>query len=185
MLVVELQKPQNKDVLNGFDTSRIWLILFYDGVSYFKSKNGSFWVVLLSIANLPPILRNAHTNIITYMIIQADILDFQSLLYKHMSILENLLKNGITINGYFLPVNLLSMIGDAPARAKFLNTVQFNGRFGCLHCLNPGERVYGKRVNPYSKSISLRSNAAYRQHVKVALEQNKIFKGIKGICIRF
>ena len=33
----------------------------------------------------------------------------------------------------------LSAVFDAPAKSLFLNTIQFNGKYGCSYCLEKGE----------------------------------------------
>ena len=39
---------------------------------------------------------------------------------------------------------------DLPAKAAALNVKQFNGEFGCLNCLHPGEysKIHRKTIYP-------------------------------------
>ena len=54
------------------------------------------------------------------------------------------------------------MIADLPAKAAMLNIKQFNGEFGCITCLHPGEssgpgvRIYNYDTqvkNPFFKMV--------------------------------
>lgn len=59
------------------------------------------------------------------------------------------------------------MIADTPARAKICNTTQFNGKYGCLHCMHPNS---GNNQSSYyfDKDIQDRSNEMYFDQVQKA-----------------
>ena len=58
---------------------------------------------------------------------------------------KELLSNGLEIReNLTVLIYLHGFIGDAPARSKCCNSIQFNGENGCLHCLNPG-LLYGRK----------------------------------------
>ncbi|RNA17069.1 hypothetical protein BpHYR1_015517, partial [Brachionus plicatilis] len=48
------------------------------------------------------------------------------------------LEKGIVINGKILKLFITNGIFDKPARSSILNTIQFNGCYGCIKCYQPG-----------------------------------------------
>lgn len=46
-----------------------------------------------------------------------------------------------------LQVYCICSVADAPARAQMLNTLQYNGYYGCGWCLHPGVAVDGNYVH--------------------------------------
>lgn len=95
--------------------------------------------------------------------------------------LENIKKNGIKINSSVkLFINLCGLIADAPSLAKSLNFNQFNGKYGCIKCLNPGDYAYGKMIFEYSKNMIVRTNEIYKKQVSRAIETKNTFVGVKG-----
>ena len=61
--------------------------------------------------------------------------------------MKEILKNGLLVEHLRMNISIFihCLIADAPARAKITRTKQFNGEFGCMHCLNPGLRI-GRRL---------------------------------------
>ena len=58
-------------------------------------------------------------------------------LYKHMKDFEVMINNGLYINRIGkIEFKLVGFIADAPAIAKTLNCMQYNGSYGCIHCMN-------------------------------------------------
>ena len=47
-----------------------------------------------------------------------------------------------TGNPVIYNIDLLFITCDLPAKAALLNTNQYNGQYGCSHCLHPGQQVY-------------------------------------------
>ena len=52
--------------------------------------------------------------------------------------------------GYKIRIRCQALIMDLPAKAAALNVKQFNGEFGCLNCLHPGEysKIHRKTIYP-------------------------------------
>jgi hypothetical protein len=137
------------------------------------------------ILDLPPLLRNSFHNIITNFLINSKKVDVNKFMEKNMQSFVNVLENGITVeNNQIIKVKLVGLIADAPAMAKIVNMNQYNGYFGCVHCLHPGERLenFSKTVFPYSKTIKPRLNSDYVQQVKHAQINNETNMGVKGSC---
>ena len=81
-------------------------------------------------------------------------------------------------------LQLFVVICDAPATGKTFNIHQFNGQYGCFHCLNPGE-LSGQysRIYKYIPNTELRTNHIYLNKVDKAFRTNKMYYGIKGKCV--
>ncbi|RNA05333.1 hypothetical protein BpHYR1_042709, partial [Brachionus plicatilis] len=77
-------------------------------------------------------------------------------------------------------LRVLSFISDSPARSKACFSVQFNGFYGCIKCLQPGERINNRKVYPVSENVVIRSPDVYNNQVQRAIEQGTNFEGIKG-----
>ncbi len=102
--------------------------------------------------------------------------------------MDNILTKGIFIEALEIhnTVKCYVFIADAPERASVLNMNKFNGKYGCLHCLQKGENLNkGKRGNNFKYTykpdeIFLRTNQKYENQVKHIIIQNSDFGGIKG-----
>jgi hypothetical protein len=115
--------------------------LFADGVQFLKSNTGTIWAVLGMICNLPPVIRCMFMNIIKLIFIHNRSFNFNGIVEKHLlNEIKKLSSEGLKISDTVtVLVYIHGFIRDAPARAKCCNSIQFNGEFACLHCLNPGK----------------------------------------------
>ena len=120
-----------------------------DGVPLFKSSKISIWPIFLVINELEPSLKFKSENIIfagiRYSSKKPEAALFLEPLYKELK----LLKEGIKVNipaantdTYFSKLIKAILIAgnfDLPARCLISVTVQFNGKYGCIKCLQQGE----------------------------------------------
>ncbi len=84
-------------------------------------------------------------NIVHISFWQGHVLEsFNGILKHHFKELVEILQQGISIRIGSIDIVLKSyihcLIGDSPARAKIANSKNFNGKFGCLECMNSGEK---------------------------------------------
>ncbi|CAF0800918.1 unnamed protein product [Brachionus calyciflorus] len=184
-----LKKETINDVCNSNIYSQIEnpisLILFADAANITKSSNTSMWAIFSTIVELPPIIRNAKKNIIIHTLWNGE-LDF-NLIFKYYTKIDNLINKGtnIIVDGTLTHFNvrILGLISDTVARPKLCNSTQFNGGFGCLHCLHPNSNCDGKyqrSVYFYDKNIKSRTNDDYNLDVRNAEKTKKRSNGIKG-----
>ena len=110
--------------------------LFLDGASFFKSAKRSCWPVLLSLNELPPTLRSKKLLLagLWFGPNQPLIHALFKPLNENLKVLAN---DGVTwrnANGNILNSKIVPLCccADTVARAKLMNNVQFNGKFGCL-----------------------------------------------------
>lgn len=156
------------------------LILFSDGVTYNKSGNNSIWALLSAIAELPPILRGSLENILFHSIWSGSSPDFNTWFQKYNTEIDILLQNGLIWNGILFKIKIHAFVADAPARSKACNSVQFNGKYGCIKCLHPTVYNSNRTIYPNLSNIDLRSNLKYNLQVLESEKLNQPFEGIKG-----
>ncbi len=66
---------------------------------------------------------------------------------------------------------LLQCSVDLPARATVANMKQFNGKFGCLYCENPGKTPLGNPLHrfwPHNTGSCLRTAGSFKANVTSA-----------------
>lgn len=68
---------------------------------------------------------------------------------------------------------------DFVAKAPILDMHQFNGKYGCPSCLNPGVRTASQYYLP-DNHYDLRSNESVIKDAKEAENKGKVINGIKG-----
>lgn len=136
------------------------------------------WAIFSCVAELPQIIRRSHENIIFHSLWSGPNLDFNMFLKEYNSQKDDIVKNGLFVNGIKIIVDIHGFIADSPARSKALNCKQFNGKYGCIMCLHPTTRNSTK-IYPLLPNIRLRKESTYLKHLKQCLEQDRPVKGIK------
>ena len=141
-----------------------------------------------TISELPPLLRNCTRNIITHSLWTGSTPDFNIFLACYNNQLDHILKNGIFIKavGINITVKCHVFIADAPERAAVLNMNKFNGKFGCIQCVQEGENLNkGKPGNNFKytyqpEEMLLRTTKRYENQVKQSMIHKSVCEGIKG-----
>ena len=77
-----------------------------------------------------------------------------------------------------IKVALIGCCFDLPARCIALNTVQFNGKYGCNFCNQPGRTFRTSRrghvhTYPYSHQLPMRTQENWIQNAMEALQSCK------------
>ena len=136
------------------------------------------------IVELPQIVRNSFKNILIHLLYFSLQPNFEPYFNKHSQELEKLLSSGLTIENRHYQVRIFAVTADSPARAKFANAMQYNGRFGCINCIIQTIKigVHGPRVYKNNLIVPMRTEKDYLKHVQIAKEMRKEFLGIKGPC---
>ena len=78
-----------------------------------------------------------------------------------------------------LKAKLLCCVFDLPARAKSLNMMQWNGRYGCTYCLDEGSQVSHVRLYLPNDEHTTRLEKDVLKYAKQANSRSPLF-GIKG-----
>ena len=72
---------------------------------------------------------------------------------------------------------LLQLSADIPSRTLLTNMKQFNGKFGCVYCNNPGSTLPGKPLHrfwPHNPTATSRSHASVIRDALVATTTGKV-----------
>ncbi|XP_051157446.1 uncharacterized protein LOC127279252, partial [Leptopilina boulardi] len=159
------------------DPNNISFSWYTDGVTVFKSSKFSFWPIYLVINELPYSERFKKENLILAGIWFDDKKPDANLFLLPLYNEVQELKNGVVfeIDDQNLPVNVKGIIicgtCDLPAKALFLNMIQYNGKFGCHKCKQEGARIGKIQIYPYLKNLSLRTES------ETASQADRVNKG--------
>ena len=167
------------------DENSIFLLLFFDAAHFSNSIDGKVWAILAIVLNLPLSIRQAFLNIIPILFWQGHVHDnFNNIIKHHLKELLEIIQTGISCQIGSIKVSFKviigGLIGDAQGEAKLANSIQFNGKFGCLRCLNSGQMIKRTRIYPYNKDAQLRTNSLYKLQTLTASKSNESCEGIKG-----
>ncbi len=106
------------------------------------------WPVELCISSLPPHLRmDADYLLLGGIWLGPAKPDMKTILQPVISKIESLKVSLKTCQGEKqLRAKLLLSVFDLPARAAAVNMMQYNGRYGCLYCLDEGKHINHRRI---------------------------------------
>ena len=191
------QQLFNTGILNN--ENNLSFAISTDGVQIFKSSKVSMWPVYMLINELPLSQRKARENIIFYGIWISPkkpvMWSFLKPLYEELNVLEKGYEfedhDGIK---FTCQAALITCTCDLPAKCLVTNSMQFNGSYGCWHCLQKGEtfRTEGGgncHVYPFNEgnpSGPKRTAEDIEKDVKKVVEKinsgnkNYVTNGIKG-----
>ncbi|XP_070408783.1 uncharacterized protein [Nothobranchius furzeri] len=180
------------------DPKNISLTWNTDGVPIFKSSKFSVWPFYCIINELSFMERTKRENMIFAGLWYGDSKPSMVTFLRPLSdALSKLADSGVLVQPAELTsepfvCKVLTIAGtcDLPAKALVLNSVQYNGKFGCHKCEQPGETVKtGERghvhVFPFQHrdpKEPLRTNEKFALDMKTAKETNTTIKGVKGPC---
>ena len=145
---------------DGFLSSpnNISLMWYTDGVPLFKSSSMSLWPLYFSINELPYRKRMLKENMLIAGLWFGETKPCMSTYLKPFHDTFETLAEGFDAclsNGSNINVRCIVLCGtcDMPAKSQVLNMIQFNGKFGCCRCLQPGETAQSGKghthVYPY------------------------------------
>ena len=112
-----------------------------DGAPLLKSKSFSLWPVLGTIIEFNQSSREKFQNMIILSLWVHNSKPQKSFFEKTFEQLIDLKEKKIKINGYDFSIRCQAGLFDLPAKAMILNVKQFNGKFGCISCFHPSQRV--------------------------------------------
>ncbi|XP_066583348.1 uncharacterized protein [Prorops nasuta] len=97
--------------------------------------------------------------------------------YNDTTIEENIINNefdNIEVKGI-----VICGMCDLPAKALFLNMIQYNGKFGCQKCYQKGERYLNVQVYPF-ENFKVRDEKETLMYVKQSMISKFPVYGVKG-----
>ncbi|KAI7789722.1 hypothetical protein IRJ41_011699 [Triplophysa rosa] len=176
--------------LKSVDDSFLSLSFNCDGVPVFKSSKFSIWPLLCSVNEVPPEERDKNVLLCALWFGSSKPL-MTTFLKPFVEECKSLRQTGLQWQDPVdhsiktVKVYALCAICDAVARPLLQNFKQFNGEYGCGHCLHPGVQVRkGKgtvRVYPCLKEMpDLRDHDTTVQIGEIAKNNENTILGIKG-----
>lgn len=177
--------------------NNVLLLWNTDGASVFKSSNYSIWPLYFVINELPVHKRWCTHNVILGRLWfgpqKPNMLTF---LKPFTESISNLQTNGVevyspdTSSNFVCRAMLLCGSCYLPAKAVVLNMKQYNGEYGCSHCLQSGKRLKldtggTVHVYPYIQSNPTGPKCTEEQtkmHAREAVSMGKAKFGVKGPC---
>ena len=177
------------------DRKNLSLTWNVDGIPLFKSSKFSLWPMYFLINELPYKLRILRENSIFAGLWFGETKPNMSLFLK--PVITELIKlesHGIIVKSPAVPqpftskVILLAGSCDLPAKSLMLNSMQFNGMYGCAKCYQPGITVStSARGHTHAFSFNIadptgpkRTVTAHASDARKAYLENSVINGIKG-----
>lgn len=131
--------------------------LHYDGIPLFKSSSDTLWPLLLSFKNLVPTVV-FPINLAMCSTKPEDV----SYLSKSINELVVITNEGINIYGKNIPVVILNVVADAPARSLLKKVKGHTGYYCCGRCQEKGTWVEGRMVFLYTDDLVPRTDDDFR-----------------------
>ncbi|CAM4821853.1 unnamed protein product [Rotaria magnacalcarata] len=173
------QMPSNKNQCN------ITIILHADGAPAVNVNNKSLWPIQATIAEIPVPLRDWKSAVMVFgawlastkpprdSLLILIIIQLQALVNSKILLKQ---KDGSRVS---YNVRVQQAIFDLPARAHFLNAVQYNGYDGCGDCCIKGVAIGRQIYFPFSeKTEEPKNHQFYLKNSKH--NAHRSIQGIKG-----
>ena len=84
-----------------------------------------------------------------------------------------------------LKARLLFAVFDLPAKAMALNSMQYNGRYGCANCLDHGKRIGRRQLYPPDALHEPRCESDLLEWAEDAEEKGEPLFGVKGKSVLY
>ncbi len=162
-----------------------------DGVPVFKSSKLSLWPIYLMVNELPPKMRKKRENMVCAGFWFGESKPFMPSFCSNLhSQLKEFEENGlnVTINDQIKKIKTVLICGtaDLPARSAMLNMVQFNGKFGCLHCKQQGstwrtEKGGNVHIFPFQHLDPAGPARTHRDCARDAIQATREGKRVNGL----
>ena len=180
---------------NPYNLSLLWNT---DGIPCFKSSNMSLWPLFFQINELQYSKRtNSENMILGGLWFGPKKPTMMSYTEPFVKTLQELETSGIEINSsinsevkepFICKVVVIGGTADLPARSVVCNTIQFNGKYGCCKCFQPGETCKTSErghchIFPFREenpSGPKRTHEEYLKDIENAVTSNATSRGIKG-----
>lgn len=176
---------KNGNILSS--VNNISLMWNTDGVPLFKSSKISIWPFYFTINELPFAERIKKENMILAGLWFGPSKPSPNLFLQFLQESLQKLYNGVnfTIHGKTNKVKVRGIVicgtCDSPARSLFLNTKQFNSKFGCPKCKIQTKKLRKNlRVYPHQDELNLRTSSETEKFAAKAHKKKKPVFGVKG-----
>ena len=180
------QQDPNKDIKLQpclyFDNKTITISLVHhsDGVRFVMSRREQLGPVCLVVADLPPVMRCSHKNIVLAALRRGAKNQHWEPLFNDLG---QLLSRRLTLEykqmSLNVTFNIILLIADIPATASMLNNHHHLAKYGCTLCLIETDVYQRSRQHPLIK-YSTRTQQIYSEHIqRVQMENLQLYIAVK------
>jgi hypothetical protein len=163
------------------------LMINVDGGSFFSTTSSSVWPLQAVVLNLPPVIRQSAENAVLIALYMSKKKPNWNILFEGLKDILSAVNFCVTEPAshivFTFHTKIVLCVCDLPAIASVSNTMQYNGKFGCIKCTHPGETLQQggghSRVYP-SFPFSLKDNALYKRCIDAVQRGSAPVFGIKG-----
>eukprot|EP00734_Pompholyxophrys_sp_LG126_P000128 Pompholyxophrys_sp_v1_NODE_13_length_4899_cov_11.419162.p1 type:complete len:182 gc:universal NODE_13_length_4899_cov_11.419162:2949-3494(+) len=142
--------------------------LSVDGLPLFHRSKQQLWPLLMVVYDLPPEERCKFKNMsILGLYFGTEKPDINEYLKPVIECIRKSQSGQMIINGEARRLSVSTFAADLPAKAIFLNSLQYNGAFGCHNCLQEGLYEDHRRVWPFEE-VMPRTHQNMLQHAQEA-----------------
>ena len=168
------------------------LILNTDGVQTFNASKHSIWPIYFMISNLPPQVRILEKYLVlagawfgpkkptSMSTVLKPVLNKVCELFRGPGVQANTLAGLKTIKCV-----LLAGVFDLPAKAAIMNTVQFNGYYGCSYCKDKGTHINRRHIYLPDEPHEARTEFDMSRWASEAKGSTEPVFGVKGVSVLF
>jgi len=129
--------------LSHIESNHLKLQFNIDGLPLFKSSSTEFWPILCLVrdSGTQPFVVGLYSG-------KKKPVSLQEFLGDFVSDMQQILGDGVIVNGVVYSVSIDCFICDAPARAFVKNVKHHSGYFGCDKCTQEGDYIDGRMTFP-------------------------------------
>lgn len=120
-------------------TANILMQFFVDGLSISRSTTDGFWVIMMNIRH--ELIKRLAPKVIGVYYGKKKMDNFNEFLWAFVMELNDILENGIDLDGVVAMPKILNFVLDAPARCGCKAVKGVNGYFGCDVCVTEGDNI--------------------------------------------
>ncbi|XP_062705641.1 uncharacterized protein LOC134287586 [Aedes albopictus] len=179
-----LQGKVARKIYDACNSYNILISFNTDGVAAFNSNiKKSLWPILVTINNLPPVLRYIRKNIIVAGLwLSHGEPDLDIFMKPFLGQLKDLADEGFTVlNDVFCKVITICCCVDSVARCKLQQIKQFNGYEACSFCLHPGYLTENNQVRYKYLECQNRNHQDTVRAMDLCMKRGVTISGIKGV----
>lgn len=92
-----------------------------------------------------------------------------------------LYSDGLLIDGTTYKFRVAAVIADVPGKSKIMNSIQFNGRFGCSYCYHPGTKILNNQIRYSHKNSKMFEDRIHSGQITAMMEAHNTGTQVKGI----
>lgn len=143
--------------------TEVQLQLHFDGLPLYRSSTQTLWPLLVSFWNITPSIV-FPLNLAMCANGKPDDTEYLS---RTVDELNDVINNGIVVHGVNIPVSIVMVVADAPARSMIKKIKGHSGYHGCGRCKQRGVWVDNRVVYLEFENLLPRTDEEFRNRIDV------------------